>query len=272
MSGADPSCADDTRRIETVNTARIGFSGKVPLHSVSMADSPGDRLRRAREAKGYKTASAFAAAHDITESTYRSAENGARGLTLVAAKQYAPLLGVTWQSLMEDEPPKSGHRMGGNRATEKKVNHLESNKNTPNTQQERSIVPDKIEVRGMAECGPDGWSMWNGEVIDLVDRPPQLSNASRAYAVYVVGDSMEPAFRPGRIAYIHPDRPIEPGCDVLVQIHPPEGEATPRAFLKHLVKRSGDKVVVEQYNPPKTFTLTRKQIVSMHRVLGSLEP
>jgi transcriptional regulator with XRE-family HTH domain len=30
---------------------------------------------------------------------------------------------------------------------------------------------EPIKVLGMAECGPDGWSLWNGDVIDVVDRP-----------------------------------------------------------------------------------------------------
>jgi len=27
----------------------------------------------------------------------------------------------------------------------------------------------------MAECGPDGWSLWNGDVIDMIARPASLA-------------------------------------------------------------------------------------------------
>ena len=212
---------------------------------------------------------AVAARVGVKYQTIQDLENGtSRGtkhlLAIARALSVNPHWLETGQGVMET----NATEMSGTAQS----NHLETNKNSGfNKSEERAIVQDKIKVLGLAECGPDGWALWNGEVVDLVDRPPQLSNASRAYAVFVVGDSMEPAFRPGRIAYIHPDKPIEPGCDVLVQLHAPDGETTPRAVLKHLVRRSGDKVIVEQYNPPKTFTLKTKEIVSIHRVLGSLE-
>ena len=35
----------------------------------------------------------------------------------------------------------------------------------------RSSLAEKLKVLGMAESGADGWSLWNGDVIDMVDRP-----------------------------------------------------------------------------------------------------
>lgn len=124
----------------------------------------------------------------------------------------------------------------------------------------------------MAECGPDGWALWNGEVVDYVDRPSNLVGVSKAYAVYVVGDSMEPRYFAGELAFIHPFKPVTIGAFVLMQMVPPHDGEAPRAFLKRLVKRSGDKVTFEQLNPHKIFTLKTSQIQSMHRVVGSGEP
>jgi phage repressor protein C with HTH and peptisase S24 domain len=131
---------------------------------------------------------------------------------------------------------------------------------------------DKLPVLGMAQCGPDGLSLWNGDIVDYKPRPAALADVAAAYAVYAVGSSMEPRYFPGELVHVHPGRPVEPGDFVLVQIRPRDvGDAVPRALLKRLVRRSGSKIVLEQYNPKKSFELKTDEIVSMHRVVASGE-
>lgn len=129
---------------------------------------------------------------------------------------------------------------------------------------------DRLKVLGMAECGPDGWSLWNGDVIDMVDRPANLRGVPGAYAVYVVGASMEPRYHPGELVHIHPGKPLTIGAYVLVQRRPKDGD-TPAAVIKRLVKRTSTKIVLEQFNPQKTFDIRLDDIVSIHRVVGSGE-
>jgi transcriptional regulator with XRE-family HTH domain len=129
---------------------------------------------------------------------------------------------------------------------------------------------EPIKVLGMAECGPDGWSLWNGEVIDVADRPASLSGVRNAYAVYVVGTSMEPRYHPGEVVHIHPDKPLIVGGYVLVQRRGRKGEP-PAAVIKRLAKRTGAKVVLEQFNPPALLEIKTTDIVSIHRVVGSAE-
>ena len=51
----------------------------------------------------------------------------------------------------------------------------------------RNSAPmSRLRVLGMAECGADGWSLWNGDVIDLIERPASLVGVPNAYAVYVL--------------------------------------------------------------------------------------
>jgi phage repressor protein C with HTH and peptisase S24 domain len=123
----------------------------------------------------------------------------------------------------------------------------------------------------MAECGPDGWSLWNGEVIEMTSRPPNLAGAAQAYAVYVVGDSMEPRYHSGELVYVHPGRPVDVGAYVLVQVKPAHDGDAPRAVVKRLLRRSATKVTLEQFNPRKTIELKTSDIISIHRVVGSGE-
>jgi phage repressor protein C with HTH and peptisase S24 domain len=125
-------------------------------------------------------------------------------------------------------------------------------------------------VLGWGECGTDGWSLWNGDVIDLVEMPANLRGVPGAYAVYVVGASMEPRYHPGELVHIHPGKPLTIGAYVLVQRRAKDGD-TPRAVIKRLVKRTATKIVLEQFNPQKTFEIRNDDIVSVHRVVGSGE-
>lgn len=129
----------------------------------------------------------------------------------------------------------------------------------------------RLEILGMAECGPDGWAYFNGDLIETVPMPANLVGVKGAYGVYIQGDSMDPRYKPGEIAHIHPHKPITIGAFVLVQKKPKAPGEAPLAVIKQLVRRSGSKVVLAQLNPAKNFELRTDEIVSMHRVVGSAE-
>ena len=129
----------------------------------------------------------------------------------------------------------------------------------------------QLRVLGMAECGPDGWSLWNGDVIDTIPTPSNLAGAPGAYAVYAVGTSMEPRYYEGELVFVHPGKPVTAGSFVLVQIKPEHEGDTPKAVVKRLLKRTPNKTVLEQFNPAKKFDIRNDDIVSMHRVVGSGE-
>jgi phage repressor protein C with HTH and peptisase S24 domain len=130
---------------------------------------------------------------------------------------------------------------------------------------------DRIPILGIAETGPDGWSAWNGDVVDTIPRTLHLEGAVNAYAVYITGTSMEPRYKQGELVLINPGKPTPPGSYVLVQRKPAsEGEA-PAAMVKLLARRHASKITLEQYNPPKTFDVKNDDIVSIHRVVGTVE-
>lgn len=60
-----------------------------------MSTEPGDRLRALRIKKGYDTASDAARAFGWNENTYKSHENGERGIKLAVARKYAAAYSTT---------------------------------------------------------------------------------------------------------------------------------------------------------------------------------
>lgn len=135
----------------------------------------------------------------------------------------------------------------------------------------RDLGSDKLPIVGTGEGGEDGSQPFNGDVVDRVPRPPSLADVPTAYGLYVTGNSMEPRYHHGELIYIHPGKPVTPGCYVLVQIHPKGEGEPPRALIKRLSKRSGPRVILEQFNPPKTFDVQMKDVIAIHRIVGSLE-
>lgn len=130
---------------------------------------------------------------------------------------------------------------------------------------------EKTKVLGWAEGGPDGWALWNGDVVDTIDTPPKLKGVPGAYALYVLGSSMEPRYYEGELVHVHPSKPVTAGCFVIVQIKPEHEGETPRAVLKRLLKRTPTKIVLEQFNPAKKFDIQNEDIVSIHRIVGSAD-
>lgn len=105
-----------------------------------------------------------------------------------------------------------------------------------------------LPVRGHAVGGQDGWFALNGDVLNMVGRPPALQGVREGFAVYVQGTSMEPRYFEGEIVYVDPTRPARKGAHVVVELHHPDRD-TPIAVIKRLVAKTPSKVVLAQYNP-----------------------
>ena len=243
---------------------------------ISAKSDPAARLRAAREAAGFKSASDAAQRFRWRASTYMAHENGQNGIRTEPALAYARAFGVDPGWLMtglraEGPQEKSAGKNSTGKRTSTGLGPRETGTAPVNALYSAERWPRDLRVLGMAECGPDGWSLWNGEVIEMTSRPPNLAGAALAYAVYVVGDSMEPRYHSGELVYVHPGRPVDVGAYVLVQVKPKEDGDAPKAVVKRLVRRSATKVTLEQFNPKKTIELKSSDILSMHRVVGSGE-
>ena len=102
--------------------------------------------------------------------------------------------------------------------------------------------------------------------IDEIEAPSFLNSVTDGYAVYITGSSMEPRFRSGEIAFVHPHKPVRAGDDVIVQI---ESDGKRHAIIKQFKRFDDDAVVLEQHNPQKQLTYQKSEISALHSVIGT---
>lgn len=112
----------------------------------------------------------------------------------------------------------------------------------------------ELPVYASAQGGNDGMSV-TPEPIDWVPRPRPLLHVAKSYAVYVVGDSMDPAYRHGDMAFVHPSLPLLRGSDVML-IRDEGGQMV--AMIKQLVSWNEKHWRVRQFNPEREFQLSRQ--------------
>jgi SOS-response transcriptional repressor LexA len=123
-----------------------------------------------------------------------------------------------------------------------------------------------LPIYGAAEGG-GGVMILDSDPIEYGERPANLLGVRGAYGVYIVNDSMAPAYEQGDKVHVHPGRPLKPGRDALFIAETADG--TRHATVKRLVK-AGDKAwKVQQFNPPRVFELPRKTWQRAFRIVGS---
>jgi len=127
-----------------------------------------------------------------------------------------------------------------------------------------------IPVYGHAVGGKDGEFVLSGNQVSEVLAPPNLSHVRDAYAVYVVGDSMEPRYFAGETVFVNPRLPISRGAFVVAQISKGE-EPHPRAYVKRFVLQDAKRLRLEQYNPKKILEFPASTVVAIHRIVMSSE-
>jgi phage repressor protein C with HTH and peptisase S24 domain len=127
-----------------------------------------------------------------------------------------------------------------------------------------------IPVYGHAVGGRDGEFILSGNQVSEVLAPPNLSHVPDAYAVYVVGDSMEPRYFAGETVFVNPRLPIGRGSFVVAQISKGQ-EGEPRAYVKRFVSQDAKRLRLEQYNPKKVLEFPMSTVVAIHRIVMSGE-
>jgi phage repressor protein C with HTH and peptisase S24 domain len=102
--------------------------------------------------------------------------------------------------------------------------------------------------------------------IDWVPRPRSLLNVHEPYALYMVGESMMPRFRPGQLLYVNPHRPITPGYGAVVT------KKTNAVMVKEFVRRTNQTLLVRQYNPEEPIEIDLDEVVDVHTIVQVDEP
>ena len=125
-----------------------------------------------------------------------------------------------------------------------------------------------IPVYGSAVGGLDGEFEMNGVALYEVVAPPVLNNVSNPYAVQISGESMEPRYFDGEVAYVNPHKRVVKGDFVIAQIRV-EVDGPLLAFVKRFVRHNAEELVLEQYNPPKEIRFKHENVHSVHFITMS---
>jgi phage repressor protein C with HTH and peptisase S24 domain len=122
--------------------------------------------------------------------------------------------------------------------------------------------PDMIPIRSAGRGGNDQ-EMFLQDEIGYTPRPANLGGVRAAYAIYMVGDSMEPRYEQNWLLHVNPFKPPRRGRDVVVY---KKGQAV---LIKQFVGWEGDTLVLRQLNPPDTLRIPRSEVEECHLVVGT---
>lgn len=240
-----------------------------------------NRLRHAMQLRGIASGAELARLTRQNEVTVRSHVNGTRDVSKRAAEAYSRALGIdpAWLIYGHGNAPTSARSAAP--PAEEDATSVFSGENLDgpsNARLSSSDAPDfrilskDVPVVGVARCGSDGTFPLNaGDPIDFVRRPPGQLSRKGIYCIYAEGSSMEPVYEAGDLIYVDPHRPPRAGRDVVIQLVAKGPAGEDRFFLKRLVRRSGSKWRVKQFNPEKEFVLDDKEIAAVHLVLKNHE-
>jgi phage repressor protein C with HTH and peptisase S24 domain len=129
-----------------------------------------------------------------------------------------------------------------------------------------AAVPRDFPVYGAAQGGPSGAMSMSSDAIQHIARPDPLMTVKAGYGIYVVGESMSPAYEQGDIALVHRGLPPRRQSDVILIRREPDG--TPHALIKHLLGWTDDSWRVRQYNPPSEYELPRDEWKEVETIVG----
>ena len=187
-------------------------------------------------------------------------EKGERRLTVDWMARLAPPLGIQMADLLSPVPPSPPSK-------EPPLNALlpggdASFAGFPISGEPRDFIP----VRSAGRGGIEQEMFLQDGPIDYIRRPPSLAQVRDAYAIYVVGDSMQPRFRPGQLLHVNPFKPPQSGSGVVVT------KASGAVLIKEFVRQDAHSVYLRQYNPADTFFYNIDEISAVHMVVGLQEP
>lgn len=121
---------------------------------------------------------------------------------------------------------------------------------------------DLMPIRSAGRGGGDQQMFLEDGPIGYTARPGNLGGVRDAYAIYMVGDSMEPRYEQGWLLHVNPFKPPTRGRDVVVY---KRGHAV---LIKQFVRWDGDTLVLRQLNPEETLRIPRADVIECHLIVG----
>jgi phage repressor protein C with HTH and peptisase S24 domain len=240
-------------------------------------DTPADRLRNARELRGFPTPTEAAQAFGWNEVTYRAHENGGRGIKQPVAEKYASAFRVKagWILFGDGEAPGGGDGHGVAPRPASPRGYLaepnvvfEGQAALPKTHGPSDIQELGITVGGFAS-DDDAFEM-NGQVIDMVKRPIGILDRKDVFALRVSNDSMAPKYEDGERVYVEKRKPAIRDY-VVIELKPTEDGRPGKSFIKRLVSMNSGRVTVEQFNPAGRLEFDANAIKQILRVIPERE-
>lgn len=217
---------------------------------------PNTQITRFRTERGLSQ-QALADLVGCGQSDIAKLESGGKRSTIDWMVRIAPHLGVGPKDLL---PPAPGDAPlfklpGGDVAI--------GSRSAPalNPRDGREMIP----VRSAARGGEQEMFLHDGP-IDWVPRPYSLLNVRDPYALYMVGESMMPRFRPGQRLYVNPHRPITAGYGAVVT------KTNNAVMVKEYVRKTNSALFLRQYNPDEPIEIDLVEVVEIHTVVQVDEP
>jgi transcriptional regulator with XRE-family HTH domain len=121
---------------------------------------------------------------------------------------------------------------------------------------------EPIPIRSAARGGRDQEMFLADGPIGYTPRPANLNGVRGAYAIYMIGDSMEPRYEQGWLLHVNPFKPPTRGRDVVVY---KKGDAV---LIKQFVRWEGEALVLRQLNPAEELRVLREEVMECHLVVG----
>jgi phage repressor protein C with HTH and peptisase S24 domain len=122
--------------------------------------------------------------------------------------------------------------------------------------------PEPIPVRSAARGGGEQEMFLEDGPIGYTPRPANLNGVRGAYAIYMIGDSMEPRYQQGWLLHVNPFKPPTRGRDVVVY------KSDKAVLIKQFVRWDSDALVLRQLNPERELRIPRAEVAECHLVVG----
>jgi phage repressor protein C with HTH and peptisase S24 domain/DNA-binding XRE family transcriptional regulator len=127
-----------------------------------------------------------------------------------------------------------------------------------------------VHVLGRAVGGTGGEYIFNGDIIDYIQRPAELKDVANPYAVIVDGDSMSPRFKATEPVFVDPDISTPRRGDiVIVQLMPRHESESTRGFIKEFWGWTPNHLIVRQLNPEMLIRYPREDVWKVHVVVAA---